>query len=133
MMAGFGSDGAVTHVAKSGTTPPVGNFHDPHGVVTQGVCAECIAQGWNSAASDNWESISHTPTKDDVFVILSHFETSGYDICECVRKDRIMASAFGATLPPVYGYKTTSKKPIDNSNCVGKHIYSGVKNMSSRY
>jgi hypothetical protein len=72
------------------------------------------------AASDNWESISHTPTKDDVFVILSHFETSGYDICECVRKDRIMASAFGATLPPVYGYKTTSKKPIDNSNCVGK-------------
>jgi hypothetical protein len=61
------------------------------------------------------------PTDDDVFVILSSFQTSGYDIYSAYGVDERMAERFGGTMPPIYGYKTTEKDPIHEDKCKGTH------------
>ncbi len=62
--------------------------------------------------SNNWEvETERTATEDDVYVILTNFQ-SGYDFYSQYTQDRRVAKVFGLDMPDVYGYKSTSKKPV---------------------
>ena len=68
--------------------------------------------------SDNWDIVEREPADEDVFVILSHFVGSN-NFYQHYRKDRQLAEAFNLTMPAVYGYKTTEKKPVKSADCQG--------------
>lgn len=75
--------------------------------------------------SDNWEAVTRVPTKDDVFVIIEGFkpEAMGHhlDFWKNYESDRKLAAAFGETLPVIYAYKTTEKRPTFEDKCEGTH------------
>lgn len=77
--------------------------------------------GYAKPWSDAWEAIDHTPSKDDVFVIIEAFQTQGYNLGEHYNADKVLADAFGGTLPMVVGYKSTEKKPVEAKDCLGTH------------
>src|SRR5262249_3489387 len=68
-----------------------------------------------------WEIEDREPTPEDVFVVLEEFKVPGIDFYRTFRNDRHMAKIFGGTIPPIYGYKTTEKKPVDRKNCLGTY------------
>lgn len=71
--------------------------------------------------SENWEVLDHAPDPQDVYVIISEFipEELGTTFYDLRIKDETMAKTFGVTLPEVYGYKSTTTKPVDSSKLVG--------------
>lgn len=77
--------------------------------------------GYSKPYSDAWEAIDVEPTKDDVFVVISEFKTQDFDLGQYYRSDKTLVEAFGGTLPTIYGYKTTTKKPITVKDCLGTH------------
>jgi hypothetical protein len=76
-------------------------------------------EGYSKPWSDCWEPVDHTPSKDDVFTLIMGFKTLAYDIGEYYRADAALAEAFGGTLPTIYAYKTTEKKPVEEKDCLG--------------
>lgn len=81
-----------------------------------------IATGNSGILSQNWGIESREPTDEDVFVILSRFEAESYgSFYSDYRQDALVAAAVGLKMPPVYGYKTTEKKPVTPSDCKGTH------------
>lgn len=76
--------------------------------------------------SKNWEIENRAPTANDVFVILNGFATEAvagqrFNIYDCHQEDVDIADFFGLTLPPIYGYKTTEKKPVTADKLTGMH------------
>lgn len=72
--------------------------------------------------SEHWDIEEREPTADDVFVVLEGFKTHGvmgYDIYTMYKEDETLAKQFGVKLPKVYGYKSTKKKPVLASTCLG--------------
>lgn len=61
--------------------------------------------------SDHWEPIERVPQDDDVFVVLTSFRAFGLDFYTDAAGDALALEAFGLTLPPIYGYKSTDKQP----------------------
>lgn len=90
------------------TTP---SFHHPH--------------------SGSWLEIDREPKADDVFVVVDKFKVVGYNRVDVWDKSYIFAAVYrederlikllGGTMPAIYGYKTTEKKPVANKDCVGIH------------
>jgi hypothetical protein len=75
---------------------------------------------FNAPWSDHWEAELRVPTKDDVYVLIEGFKAQGYaEFFTSYREDCMLAEAFGATMPAVYGYKTTEKKPVDATKIEG--------------
>ncbi len=68
--------------------------------------------------SQCWEIVKRVPQKDDVFIILEKF-CAIFQFRRMLDADKELASAFGATIPHIYGYKTTDKRPITPANCTG--------------
>lgn len=70
--------------------------------------------------SDHWEAADITPSKEDVYVIIREFQAvSGESVPHLRTKDLELAKIFGITLPPVYGYKTTDRYPVDHDKVTG--------------
>lgn len=71
--------------------------------------------------SVNWEVVEgHKPSSEDVFVVLEHFSVVNAPTFYLqVRDDQELLEALGETFPPIYGYKSTCAKPLDDSKCVG--------------
>lgn len=74
--------------------------------------------------SDYWTPELRAPTKDDVFVLIHGFKAvkDDDDYKEFFRdyhEDARLAETFGATMPTVYAYKTTEKRPTLVKNCEG--------------
>lgn len=67
--------------------------------------------------SKNWDVVSREPTTEDIFVILTNFKS--YDFYKNYREDKALADAFEKTMPAVYGYKNTNKKPVRERDCLG--------------
>jgi hypothetical protein len=66
------------------------------------------------------------PQDTDVFVILNHFGTHGvadqsFDFDRQRMNDQEIAKVLDLTLPKVYGYKTTEKKPVTVETTKGIH------------
>lgn len=78
-------------------------------------------EGYSKPWSDSWDPVDLVPSLDDVFVLISSFQSVGFDIGALYRADETLAEAFGGTLPPIYAYKTTDKKPVDIKDCLGTH------------
>lgn len=79
------------------------------------------AEGYSKPWSDCWDAEDRVPADDDVFTLISGFKTDGYDLGEYYRSDAILAEELGGVLPTIYGYKTTTKKPVDVKDCKGTH------------
>lgn len=75
--------------------------------------------------SELWESESDRETGDaDVFVVIERFERVGdQNFFHDYREDKKIADAFGMTMPEVYGYKRTVKRPIEPKDCKGTEYY----------
>lgn len=69
--------------------------------------------------SEAWAIEERTPEADDLFVILSGFQSHGLNIYSLFRRDAALAKHFGGQVPPVYGYKSTEKRPVKAEDCVG--------------
>lgn len=62
--------------------------------------------------SDNWDAESEREaTKDDIYVVLYNFKCEAYHFYTLYSRDRTLAKTFGFTMPEVYGYKRTEKRP----------------------
>lgn len=76
-------------------------------------------------SSASWEVLNRVAQRDDVYVIISGFETENaghhFDICKRHALNQSIAKAcdFG-TLPHVYGYKDSVSKPVDRDKIVGQ-------------
>jgi hypothetical protein len=78
--------------------------------------------GHGTKFSDNWEAVTRVPTKDDVFVTIENFRAHGYgDFFRHRAEDQLLAKSFGGTVPDIYGYKSTEKKPVDEALIEGTH------------
>jgi hypothetical protein len=77
------------------------------------------AEGYSKPWSDSWEPADLVPSKDDVFTVIMGFKSMAYDIGEYYRADEKLAEAFGGTLPTIYAYKSTEKKPVEEKDCLG--------------
>ena len=76
----------------------------------------CFHSPW----SQNWDIETRVPMKDDVYVILHHFQVDGQDGFYHTRAiDEALALGLKMTLPPVYGYKSTTDKPMTPQDCLG--------------
>jgi len=74
--------------------------------------------------SEHWSSESRVPTKDDIFVITKNFRVdSSRDFFKNYIDDRAICEAFGYTMPEIYGYKTTLKKPVDPLSLEGTSYF----------
>lgn len=72
--------------------------------------------------SQTWEIEKREPQDNDTFVIIAAFKAVGWDgFHNAYRSDKRLAGKLGAELPPVYGYKTTAKKPLTRADCKGTH------------
>lgn len=73
-----------------------------------------------SPLSANWEIVDRETSEDDVYLIINRFEGIGFrDFYKSYREDSALAKAFGIEMPEVYGYKTTQKKPVVESELDG--------------
>lgn len=69
--------------------------------------------------SDAWKTITRNPEPEDVFVLLDGFKVSGYDFYYEYKADRGLFEVLKQTMPPIYGYKSTKKKPLTADNITG--------------
>lgn len=78
---------------------------------------------WSGSRSECWDVVSRTPTADDVFVVLSNFQSERCDVYNLAHRDRTLAKVFAPqkSMPTIYGYKTTFKKPVSSEDCIGTH------------
>ncbi len=65
----------------------------------------------HSTLSDNWATAERVPEATDVYVLISGFNGDGYDFLADYRQDKKLAEHFGLTMPTIYGYKTSEKRP----------------------
>lgn len=72
-----------------------------------------------NTSSNNWELVTRTPHQKDVFAIIERFEAIGYSITSLYHQDSKLAKLFGVTMPEIYGYKNTIKKPVNKEDCLG--------------
>lgn len=69
--------------------------------------------GGTGAASTNWDPVEREPEGSDVVAILDCFEVIGCEGFNSRRRgDQALAKKYGLPFPEIYGYKTTSKKPL---------------------
>ena len=73
--------------------------------------------------SQNWSAVTRTPSPDDVYVILEGFQpVSGFsykDFVNVVGSDRETLEWLGGTMPSIIGYRTSAKKPVQESTLLG--------------
>jgi hypothetical protein len=79
--------------------------------------------------SEAWTAVDRVPDDKDVFVIIDKFKVVGYNridpwaksypFSEIYHEDKNIIELLGGTMPPIYGYKTTEKKPVANKDCTG--------------
>lgn len=81
---------------------------------------------FGSPFSEYWKAENRVPEDTDVFVVLDRFESYGYgkdNFYNLFKEDRGLAATLGLKMPPVYGYKTTTKKPVEPEDCTGTYYY----------
>lgn len=67
-----------------------------------------------------WTLTAQEPSEEDVFVILHRFEPVNSRSMERMAKDReILLKLFKKDFPPIYGVKTTAKKPVTPEDVEG--------------
>lgn len=80
-----------------------------------------VHNSFDTPYSDHWEISNKEPTEDDVFVIISGFQAVGkHDFYYSYRIDRALVTSLGGVMPPIRGYKTTEKRPVQETDCQGK-------------
>lgn len=70
-----------------------------------------------------WIPQTRMPTDSDIFVVLDGYRVDGRNFFEDYRRHRKMVEAVGGKMPPIYGYKTTVKRPVTKTDCKGTHYY----------
>ncbi len=82
--------------------------------------------------SDHWSATEKEGESTDVFVVLEHFEEYGNKrFYEQYAEDALLAKEFGFSMPIVYGYKSTKKKPISESDLTGVPYHKWREDMIS--
>ena len=75
----------------------------------------------SNAWSDCWEAVIRTPEVTDIYVVIEAFRPANYDkFFRDYKADKELAEGFGLTMPEVYAYKTTEKKPVDRKILKGQ-------------
>lgn len=75
-----------------------------------------------STKSAAWEIERRRPTPDDVFAIIQGFKTDGYDLYALYTQDALLLKMLSRRkMPPIYGYKSTSKRPLSPEKLIGTH------------
>lgn len=70
--------------------------------------------------SNHWEPVDREPADDDVYVILREFNVGHYDFYQKYRLYNTLVTAFGGTVPVIYGYKHTNQRPVEDDKCLGQ-------------
>lgn len=80
--------------------------------------------------SSNWEPVTHAPTADDVFVVIKGFQSLHNDMLALHRKDRKLLEDLGEPMPPIYGYKTSEKRPVREEDLLGTEYNTWSENLT---
>lgn len=94
---------------------------------------------YRATLSENWNIQDRTPEPSDVFVVLSRFRSQGpvgrksEDFYDLYESDQRLAQILGIEMPPVYGYKTTQKRPVEYEDCEGTSYYEWRTTFFLRY
>lgn len=64
--------------------------------------------------SNTWDSVE-PPEDEHVYVIISEFIPKGSSLI-ALRDDKELVKSFGIEWPTIYGYKTTTKKPVTDAD-----------------
>jgi hypothetical protein len=80
---------------------------------------------WSGA----WEAEEREPTDEDVFVILNNFKVVGrvHQFYDTYSNDVWLGEMLGGEVPEIYGYKSTTKKPVGLADCKGMDYYAWRK------
>lgn len=78
-------------------------------------------KGYSHAASNYWVAEDRVPSDDDAWVVLSRFQVNTPSAFRQIRADdlKLAKKLKIKDVPPVYGYKTTKKKPVDTNDLKG--------------
>jgi len=97
-----------------------GTFNSKHFQRTFMLCGN--PRSYCARFSDNWNSVDRIATDLDVFVILYEFEAKGISgFYSIYLRDRQFFDENGISMPTVYGYKTSSRKPVEVKDCLGTY------------
>lgn len=78
--------------------------------------------------SSAWNYVpGKVPDKDDVYVILEHFETS-FDLNAVYDDHKRIVEGFGLKFPTLYGYRDSKKSPVDKSSLAGTEYNTWFRN-----
>jgi hypothetical protein len=66
-----------------------------------------------------WEGVDREPEDTDLYVVLEWFEATGF--YSAAHEDFKLAALCEVKIPPVYGYKTTEKHPVEEDELLGTH------------
>jgi len=91
-----------------------------HGVVTPAKAerhfvlkATALGSYNRSAPSSNWESVAHTPSDADVYVVLDGFRPpDDWRFSSQVSSDRNVLEWLGQSMPPIIGHRKSAKNPV---------------------
>jgi hypothetical protein len=82
----------------------------------------CAPSTLYTMTSSDWDIVDREPSDDDVFLIISRFQAHRYSGFQAhYTQDKKLATWLGLEMPEIYGYKTTSKKPLTKADCKGTH------------
>lgn len=106
-------------------TPPPKKYHAPRNINSKHYKRvfrlDDSKTYFSRPMSDNWLPETRKPTDEDVFTIIREFESEDHDLFKEYRDDLFLVKTLGGTMPAVYGYKWTEKRPVTKSQCKGKH------------
>lgn len=72
--------------------------------------------------SDNWIPLTtETPSPASLWVVLNSFDPKGVELSTTVLLQRAY-TALGLPMPTVFGYKSTEKKPVDETKLLGSSL-----------
>lgn len=70
--------------------------------------------------SEKWQETDEEPTDEDVFLIIHRFQPVGSRTMGDIAKEmEMLSSLFNISIPPLYGIKTTAKKPVTPADVEG--------------
>jgi hypothetical protein len=106
-----------------------GTYNNKHRATMFQYNGHSIRKRTRGGYSANWDVVTRVPEDTDVFVVIEKFEPySGF--FEDYKSDAAIFNLLGVGgMPAVYAYKSTEKKPVEESQCTGTEYREWRKQM----
>lgn len=87
----------------------------------------------HSTNSENWEVVDRVPEDTDVIVIIKSFEPEIRNFWTNIVQLKAFCAQSGETMPEIYGYKSTEKKPVLATDCKGMEFSAWYRDTTAKW